>query len=267
MYFLLIRSHDLCFFLSLPRYSHLPSSRLSSPHRPYNSHGDLIFLSYKTSEAPAAPSVPSQPSAPVASTLSGQSIPIPLNPSSSSSSSIALPAGIASSIPAAPKLSALAKVVEDPVDEYWRSQDGKIMRKRDEKMCRHGEKGMCDYCMPLEVGPFRSVLFTHTHTPPSRHILQIGDSIYSRLTTNNPPPLSFGYLSHTTSPTKHLTKSNISLSTPTCVNCKPVSQPPNPLPPLFLPFPLSPTRSSLLVHRARTLPGPRVSAPNVNPAQ
>jgi nuclear protein localization protein 4 homolog len=41
-------------------------------------------------------------------------------------------------------------IVEAPVDVHLRTQDGKIPRERDAVFCKHGAKGMCDYCMPLE---------------------------------------------------------------------------------------------------------------------
>ncbi|XP_015190103.1 PREDICTED: nuclear protein localization protein 4 homolog isoform X3 [Polistes dominula] len=52
-------------------------------------------------------------------------------------------------------LRSLPNVVEDEVDEQLWKLDGKIQRKRDEKLCRHGVKGCCVHCSPLE--PFDEV--------------------------------------------------------------------------------------------------------------
>ncbi|KAM5532765.1 hypothetical protein V8D89_013562 [Ganoderma adspersum] len=81
-------------------------------------HGDLLFVGYQTTSAFAL-----EP------------------PATSTAPANAAPGGATRPWEAAE---------EDAVDKYWRSQDGKIPRGRDNRFCKHGANAMCDYCMPLE---------------------------------------------------------------------------------------------------------------------
>ncbi|KAJ7770834.1 NPL4 family-domain-containing protein [Mycena maculata] len=85
-------------------------------------------------------------------------------------------------------------VKEDPVDVYWRSQDGKIPRGRDARFCTHATNGMCDYCMPLE--PYNALYHKENaikHLSYHAYLKQIGPKSSSSATSALPPltPLSY----------------------------------------------------------------------------
>ncbi|KAK0126045.1 nuclear protein localization protein 4 [Cadophora gregata] len=116
------------------------------------SHGDVVFISYKImgelSNGNANGNVSSHSTSSIISStnrlnghaiLPTEDIPIDPLPVTSPSEKVKNP---------------WETVVQLAVDDRLDKQNGKIPRKRDVKMCRHGEKGMCDYCMPLE--PFNA---------------------------------------------------------------------------------------------------------------
>lgn len=108
-------------------------------------HGDLIFLTYEHRSEPANGTANGPSSVPpTANRLNGKPI-LPTDNIPLSSTAIH-------------KEPTLIKkpwevVRQSPLDDLLDRKDGKIPRGRD-KMCKHGPKGMCDYCMPLD--PFNA---------------------------------------------------------------------------------------------------------------
>lgn len=110
----------------------VPISRMGLPN------GAMVFLQYKTLDTVTnGHSAP----APSGSRLNGRPV--------SNSEAVSLEK-VPLATPAKTIKNPWEVVKQSPLDDVLDKKDGKIPRPRDFKMCRHGPKGMCDYCMPLE---------------------------------------------------------------------------------------------------------------------
>lgn len=127
---------------------HLPYKRHDSLMQ--YSHGDIVFINYKLHDVSAnghtnAAAATTNHTLASTNRLNGNAVQpaedISIQPLAVTSPSVTIK-------------NPWEVIRQSAVDDRLDKQDGKIPRKRDPKMCKHGQMGMCDYCMPLD--PFNA---------------------------------------------------------------------------------------------------------------